>query len=264
MSNISDDYNSDDDLDYNPNLNLNNDSDLDEEDLYDLNKNISSSIKTRRTAKDDENDLFLKQQLSKFGNILIQDSNSANTIDVDNIFNKLNNLTRSVYSQNDDNSHIDILNAQDDININKIKVTNNTNHKVIEMVKIRRKYKFAGKNHDEEIEVPKDSAMAKEYFNSLKFDDVNENAKDDTTEKVVKKKDNLIRPLKRKSILQDIINGKNTQFKNLSTLEKSKMDWANYVDKSKISHEELKEGWAGNKGGFLERQKFLESRNSVR
>ncbi|KAL6930661.1 uncharacterized protein HGUI_03658 [Hanseniaspora guilliermondii] len=264
MSNISDNYNSDDDLDYNPNLNTNNDSDLDEEDLYDLNNNISSAVKTRRSAKDDENDLFLKKQLDKFGNILIQDSHLSNTIDVDNILNKLNNLTHSVYKQNDDNSHIDILNAQDDINLNNIMVKNNKSFKVIEKVKIKRKYKFAGKIHDEEIEVPKDSAMAKEYFNSLKFDDVNEKIENDNTENIVNKKSNLIRPLKRKSILQDIINGKNSQFKNLSTLEKSKIDWANYVDKSKINHEELKEGWAGNKGGFLERQRFLESRDSVR
>lgn len=263
MSNVSDDYNSDEDLDYNPLLNNNNDSDLDEEDIYDLNNNISSNIKTRHAAKNDQNELFIKEQLNKYGSILIQDSNTANTIDVDNIFDKLNTLTQSVYKQNDDNSHIDILNNYDDVNLNNIKVRNNTQQKIIEKITIKRKYKFAGKVIDEEIEVPKNSAMAKEYFNSLKFDD-----KDDTpkqpVEKIETKNENLTRPLKRKSILKDIINGKNSQFKNLTTLEKSKIDWANYVDKSKINHEELKEGWAGNKGGFLERQKFLESRDSVK
>ncbi|KAF0273742.1 hypothetical protein FOG51_01313 [Hanseniaspora uvarum] len=264
MSNITDDYNSDEDLDYNPLLNVNNDSDLDEEDLYDLNNNISSNIKTRNNAKNDQNDLFLKEQLNKYGNILIQDSNLTNSVDVNTIFNKLNKLTHSVYKQNDSNTHIDILNSQDDINIDNILVRNNTQQKIIEKIKIKRKYKFAGKVIDEEIEVPKDSAMAKEYFNSLKFDDKEDPTNDDKVEKVEVKNKNLIRPLKRKSILKDIINGKNSQFKNLTTLEKSKIDWANYVDKSKINHEELKEGWAGNKGGFLERQKFLESRDSVR
>ncbi|GMF58514.1 unnamed protein product [[Candida] boidinii] len=56
---------------------------------------------------------------------------------------------------------------------------------------------------------------------------------------------------KRASLIDDVINGKSNA--KLSTLEKSRLDWASYVDKQKIS-EELRNA---NKGGYLETQDFL-------
>lgn len=137
-----------------------------------------------------------------------------------------------------------------------------------EKILIERTYKFAGETIHEKKLVPISSAVAKEYLNSLKFDanKVGDN-KDDSIPKNDERIENdngivgtdtntsdhppLRRPLKRPPILEDIISG--SLKPKLSTLEKSKLDWVQYVDKEGIN-DELQ---YNNRDGYLAKQDFL-------
>lgn len=131
-----------------------------------------------------------------------------------------------------------------------------------EQILIERTYKFAGETIREKKWVPKSSAMAQEYLNSLKFEankmkdkegksTNGEKHHDDIKEQQDDSKPQLRRPLKRPPMLEDIISG--SLKPKLSTLEKSKLDWVQYVDKEGIS-EELQ---YNKKGGYLAKQDFL-------
>lgn len=115
-------------------------------------------------------------------------------------------------------------------------------------IKIKRTYEFAGKTVTEEKVVDINSQEAKAHLNSTKL------ASDKLSEDAGVKKQlpsNLRRKRKRASLLDAVIS--NSSSAKLSTLEKSRLDWATYVDKNKIN-EELK---YKNKDGYLEKQDFL-------
>lgn len=126
---------------------------------------------------------------------------------------------------------------------------------------IKRDYKFAGEMVHEEKMVPISSAEAKEYLNSLKFQHGTQEAQEVTksqpeeskqqAEVSTETKNNLRRPLKRPPLLEQIISG--ALKPKLTTLEKSSLDWASYVDKEGIN-EELT---LHNKDGYLAKQDFL-------
>ncbi|KAK5773700.1 Swc5p PWA37_004984 [Arxiozyma heterogenica] len=154
---------------------------------------------------------------------------------------------------------------------------------------IERSYKFAGEIIHEKKWVLKSSAEAKEYLNSLKFNhnvkDVvsgstigrstiendetdgnsNNDKKDSEKDEIIKHKEfqddngdgdgdnkpKLRRPLKRPPILEDIISG--ALKPKLSTLEKSKLDWVQYVDREGIE-DELQ---YNKRSGYLAKQDFL-------
>ncbi|KAL6942259.1 hypothetical protein ACO0QE_003428 [Hanseniaspora vineae] len=139
--------------------------------------------------------------------------------------------------------------------------TNETND-MSNKIKIKRTYEFAGQQHTEEKYVLKNSAEAKEYLHSLKFNSSLESSstsdlnKDDKSKGETKERQNgkisgLRRPLKRPPILEKIIAG--SLKPKLSTLEKSKMDWAGFVDNEGI-YDELQQN---NKAGYMQRQEFL-------
>ncbi|CDK24242.1 unnamed protein product [Kuraishia capsulata CBS 1993] len=114
-----------------------------------------------------------------------------------------------------------------------------------EKIKIRTTYEFAGETVTEEKWVEATSEEAKAYLNSVKLK---------TEEQKVPQKPLPRRgPVKRKrpGLLDAVINNSSTS--KLSTLEKSRLDWAGYVDKQGIK-DELK---TFNKGGFLQKQDFL-------
>ncbi|OBA27376.1 hypothetical protein HANVADRAFT_55804 [Hanseniaspora valbyensis NRRL Y-1626] len=293
-------YNSDDDQDYNPEIVLLNKKNKkcispsdDELSSSSSSSSISeiandTSVKTFvRTRRQRQNDLAKEQelqQLNKYGNILLQTDESNNKeqdLKIDTIFNKLNDITKKIYKRTPINSKIDILNNISATKLENILLqsqNNNLNGETqVEMITIKRIYKFAGKIVTEDLVVPKDSAMGQEYLQSLKFND-NENKnktlieekkesnkKEEEEEEAAAKKDDknsgLRRPLKRKSILNDIINGNNSKYTKISTLDKSKIDWANYVDSQRDMKETLESGWKGQKGGYLERKKFIEARD---
>ncbi|EMR11030.1 hypothetical protein PNEG_00628 [Pneumocystis murina B123] len=105
-----------------------------------------------------------------------------------------------------------------------------------EKVKISRIYEFAGKVETEEKFVPKDSLEAKVHFSSLNDSKITQFP--------------LRKPTKRLSSLE-ISNNKPVK---LNTLEKSRLDWAKFVDKEGIS-EELKNA---SKDGYMDKQLFLQ------
>jgi hypothetical protein len=142
------------------------------------------------------------------------------------------------------------------------------------MIMIQRTYNFAGKVHKEEKLVPRDSAEAKLWLESQ----ASERGKRLTTVGGP----NITKPLRptkkaRRSIFEPIaenlpqrtdlrfgvsdaartaavVRG-GVQAKKLNTVEKSKMDWAGFVDKEGIKDELETAGKA--KGSYLDQKEFL-------
>lgn len=130
-----------------------------------------------------------------------------------------------------------------------------------QMIKIKRTYKFAGEMITEEKIVPKDSAEAKAFLSSgenVEFADVDAVAAANAAS-------NLRRPLRRISRFDPNPNGtikKNWEKQpvavgteaasgpKINTVEKSRLDWAQYVDQAGIkdelrTHSRAKEGYIG-------------------
>lgn len=130
-----------------------------------------------------------------------------------------------------------------------------------ERIVIKRVYRFAGETKHEEKSVPISSSEAQEYLKSHKFRNepevrpeglrkpVSERPGPTRTEEELKR---LRRPLKRPPYLEQIIAG--SLKPKLTTLEKSSMDWAAYVDKEGINDELI----LHNKDGYLAKQDFLD------
>lgn len=139
----------------------------------------------------------------------------------------------------------------------------NTRHEQYDqqMIKIKRTYKFAGEMITEEKVVPKDSAEAKVFLSSgenVENADVNAVAVADATR-------NLRRPLRKISRFDPNPTGtiKKSWEKQpaaevadtasgpkINTVEKSRLDWAQYVDQAGIkdelrTHSKAKEGYIG-------------------
>lgn len=117
--------------------------------------------------------------------------------------------------------------------------------KKVTQVKISRTYEFAGETIREEKMVDADSEEAKAHLNSTKLAQKQQDCSDKPPVSTLRRK------RKRASLLDAVIT--NSSKAKLSTLEKSRLDWASYVDKNKIG-EELK---YKNKNGYLEKQDFL-------
>lgn len=140
------------------------------------------------------------------------------------------------------------------------------------MITIKRTYNFAGKVHVEEKTIQRDSAEARLWLVSRSGDD--DQLKINTVQPTKPK-----RPTKklRRSMFEPILEsifpprtdlhfGANRaageelmkealNAKKLNTVEKSKMDWAGFVDKEGIKNELEVAGKA--KGSYIERQNFL-------
>ena len=121
-------------------------------------------------------------------------------------------------------------------------------------VKIKRSYEFAGQvitysssllflMISEEKDVLRDSAEAKAYFSSIHMSPPPNSAASSSQP--------VRRPMKRKSNLEEMAKGNKPA--KLNVLEKSRLDWATFVDKEGIN-EDLKQF---NKDGYVERQEFL-------
>lgn len=142
-----------------------------------------------------------------------------------------------------------------------------------EMIKIKRTYNFAGKVHTEEKLVQRDSAEARLYLASQGEDGVAAAAADteaDEPDKRMPRKafrsafepvaptehglhqrsDLNLGMASRLQARQD-----KDKAKKLNTVEKSRMDWAGFVDKEGIKDELALAGRA--KGAFADRQDFL-------
>ncbi|KAK7736924.1 swr complex subunit [Diaporthe eres] len=137
-----------------------------------------------------------------------------------------------------------------------------------EMIKIKRTYNFAGKVHTEEKLVQRDSAEARLYLASQ-----GENANTDAAAENDQPDKRMPRKAFR-SAFEPIVNAaeqgqradlnlgmaqrlqaRQEKAKKLNTVEKSRMDWAGFVDKEGIKDELALAGRA--KGAFADRQDFL-------
>jgi len=107
-----------------------------------------------------------------------------------------------------------------------------------ETITIKRTYEFAGKIHSEEKVVLKDSEEARTYLDSLQEPKTIQPSK-------------RAPPKKRQSAIEAVSAKKKAP--KLNTLEKSKLDWAGFVDREGISSD-LKQH---NKDGYMEKQDFL-------
>ncbi|KAI1762502.1 BCNT-domain-containing protein [Hypoxylon sp. FL1150] len=135
-----------------------------------------------------------------------------------------------------------------------------------EMIKIKRTYNFAGKVHTEEKLVPRDSAEAKLYLAS----------QDPKSAEEAEAEDGQPRRKPRRafrSIFEPVVEGmaqrsdlnlgmaarlqlrEQAKAKKLNVVEKSRMDWAGYVDKEGIKDELELAGKS--KESFVNRQDFL-------
>lgn len=141
-----------------------------------------------------------------------------------------------------------------------------------EMIKIRRTYNFAGKVHTEEKLVARDSAEARLHFASrgdagIKGD--GEDGHDTTTldDDVTRVPRRAFRSAFEPTVAGDgpradlnlgivgRLRARDEKARRLNTVEKSRMDWAGFVDKEGIKDELALAGRA--KGAFADRQDFL-------
>lgn len=129
------------------------------------------------------------------------------------------------------------------------------------MIRIKRTYNFAGRVHTEEKLVPRDSAEAKLYLASQ-----DPEAPTDSSEKRAPRKafrsafEPRIDILPQRADLNlgmaaRIKAGKEAQAKKLNVVEKSRMDWAGYVDKEGIKDELELAGKS--KDSYMAREDFL-------
>ncbi|WYZ40591.1 hypothetical protein EsH8_IV_000932 [Colletotrichum jinshuiense] len=137
-----------------------------------------------------------------------------------------------------------------------------------DMIRIKRTYNFAGKVHTEEKLVARSSAEAKLYLASLDKDATAEAVGPDNEEpkRVLRKAfrsafEPVIEIVNQRSDLnlgmtvRIKAREKEAQAKKLNTVEKSKMDWAGFVDKEGLKDELELAGKA--KDSYAERQDFL-------
>ncbi|PSR94417.1 bucentaur or craniofacial development-domain-containing protein [Coniella lustricola] len=144
-----------------------------------------------------------------------------------------------------------------------------------EMIKIKRTYNFAGKVHTEEKLVARDSAEARLYLASKKTSDPNapnangdnEGADDDDDQPDKRMPRKAFRSAFEPVLLTDGQQRTDLNLaiamrlqarekaKKLNTVEKSRMDWAGFVDKEGIKDDLVLAGKA--KGSYADRQDFL-------
>lgn len=115
-----------------------------------------------------------------------------------------------------------------------------------DLITITHSTTFAGQTTTETKRVPRNSAEAKLYLQShLQSSPTNPSSQPP-----------LRRPKKRSSLFEPAtVTAKSTQPVKLNTIEKSKLDWAGFVDKEGIAEELETHGKA--KEGYLGRMEFL-------
>ncbi|OAA78140.1 SWR1-complex protein 5 [Akanthomyces lecanii RCEF 1005] len=143
-----------------------------------------------------------------------------------------------------------------------------------EMIKIKRTYNFAGKVHTEEKTVARDSAEAKLYLASEEGQAAavaaaasppkraTRKAFRSAFEPIVTDASGVRRLDLNLGMAARLQAAKELQAKKLSTVEKSRMDWAGYVDKEGIQDELALAGKS--KHSFAARQDFLARSQAIR
>ncbi|OUM55661.1 hypothetical protein BVG19_g5232 [[Candida] boidinii] len=248
---------------------------------------VGGLIKTRRQRELEQNDPNFQKRHKKHHLHHHTSSSTKSNLDINAIWSELNSKEAKVETAAPVVPVINETNSTSSHNESSLNADKRPSNIEPEKVRIERVYEFAGEIIKEEKWVDANSQEAKAHFNSIKM---NENNKPVNTNLKINNSNNISssttttpsslpassngslkspskpvninslpppgfvkRPPRRKraSLIDDVINGKSNA--KLSTLEKSRLDWASYVDKQKIS-EELRNA---NKGGYLETQDFL-------
>lgn len=148
-----------------------------------------------------------------------------------------------------------------------------------DLIKIKRTYKFAGEMHTEEKLVPRDSAEAKLYLAETNGDKAAETTESDGNpgsklrrplRKISRFDPNPLGVIKKSWEKQAVTVDQDAKGPKLNTVEKSRLDWAQYVDEEGIKdelnvHSKAKEGYLG-RMDFLDRvdAKREEERRNIR
>lgn len=125
-----------------------------------------------------------------------------------------------------------------------------------QMIKIKRTYKFAGEMITEEKTVPKDSAEAKAFLSSgdnveyAEVDGVPNRHLRRPLRKISRFDPNPTGTIKKSWEKQAVEADKDASGPKINTVEKSRLDWAQYVDEAGIkdelrTHSKAKEGYMG-------------------
>lgn len=136
------------------------------------------------------------------------------------------------------------------------------------MIRIKRTYNFAGRVHTEEKLVPRDSAEAKLYLASQSQEVPVDGLEKRVTRKAFRSAfEPQMELLPHRSDLNlgmaaRIKAGKEAQAKKLNVVEKSRMDWAGYVDKEGIKDELELAGKS--KDSYMAREDFLAKSEALR
>lgn len=131
-------------------------------------------------------------------------------------------------------------------------------------IKIDSSYVFAGRLVTESKLVDADSAEAKAYLNSTKnvavaSNGIGADTRSRSSVPVFRRVPGVDEPvqlrikLKRPSLIDKFLSSQGSKKNSLSTLEKSRLDWASFVDQKDLQ-DELK---IHNRAGYLDKQEFL-------
>lgn len=204
---------------------------------------------------------------------LIKSDDISQNIDVDAIFNDLQRKSKSgtpddwkasIEEEQAQNESIknNNANAKHATNISSADTPQEDNSLNPQKVKIESSYTFAGKVITESKLVDADSAEAKAYFNSTKgitASNLKASAATRSFVPIIRTIPGSTEPtelrikLKRPSLIDKFLSTYGDKKQKLSTLEKSRLDWASFVDKKKLK-DDLS---THNKGGYLDKQEFL-------
>lgn len=198
----------------------------------------------------------------------ISDAEGA-TIDVDKIWAEMNSNPQPSHPQPQPETVISLRKPPENVGDNHTfgvqghdtNIRTETGHAINtastgeEMINIKRTYAFAGETITEEKIVPKSSAEARLYFKSQQTDP------DHVPKPSIQP--SLRRPKKRSSMFEpsseslgQVSNANKGKGPKLNTIEKSKLDWAGYVDKEGMKDE--LDGAEKSKDGYLGKKEFLD------
>lgn len=243
----SGDYDEDEDDDYDPESNKNpvsepeSESESDKDAAPDYSA-VTAAVSSVRTRSQRERELPSKQPTT----LVVEDSK----LDISSIFQELKQRSKNPHLYREEekgDEKPEEKPAEDVLGPEKIRIETS--------------YAFAGKVITELKLVDSDSAEAKAYLSSTSALSLKpeEERKNRSSIPVIRKLPNseetveLRIKLKRPSLIDKFLGSVNNKRLKLSTLEKSRLDWASFVDKRKIK-DELS---IHNKGGYLDRQDFL-------
>lgn len=192
---------------------------------------------------------FEKPQL---GGVLA--SADASTTDVDELWRQMNSKPTKPTSPSPETMALEMAEERkDEGKEGEIKVTAEGE----ETITISRTYTFAGTTHTELKTVPRSSQEARTYLSSLSTTSSTSTAATPPLDPTLPPR--RPPPKKRASVFDAAAAARKpaaaASTQKLNTLEKSRLDWAGFVDKEGIS-EELKKHTRGDKA-YLDRQAFL-------